>query len=157
MRNKHLASRKMLTSCPAELAYIGRLATSADLVFQHITRNATGFAECFTPDGIMTVSSRLTGMEIDRAHGRAGIASLARRFHENAECRDLRVSTPVWSADGYTQDWNCIVRNWGSGPPRAVKGSLRARFDGALLSELTLSCDGRFYAGLQARALRPIR
>ena len=35
----------MLSSYPAEVAYIGRLATSMDLVFQHVTRNATGFAE----------------------------------------------------------------------------------------------------------------
>lgn len=132
---------------PSAKLTIGRLQRAAvcmDLVFQHITRNPEGVALCFVQHGRLHLVSP-DGEILRGGYELVGIASLLRRFHENTQMMNVRVSDIEWSGDMFSFSWSCTVRNWGSGPQIKANGSCRGIFHGGLILELDLVCEPELY------------
>ena len=132
---------------PGTKLTIGRVQRAAicmDLVFQHITRNPEGVALCFVEHGRLHLVSP-QGEVLLGGYELAGIASVMRRFHENTEMLNVRVSDIEWAGDCFTFNWSCKVRNWGAGPLVKANGSCRGIFLGPLIRELDLVCDPELY------------
>ncbi|MDB5569706.1 MAG: hypothetical protein JWN93_889 [Hyphomicrobiales bacterium] len=140
----------MLHMPQLSIGQLGRVAVCMDLVFQHVSRNHVGIGSSFDLDGRVRIRDGATGRVVAQAAGRGRVVALMRSLHENLDLRDIQLGEILWSAAGFSVDWSCVARNWGTGPTVRLTGSCRADFDGALIGALDLSCDGAAYRALMS-------